>query len=79
MLFTGMTGKKVEAGDLQKNIEARYLRLVNKGEKPVTAMVKKLAAVIENRAVSMSVKGTNIKELQSGSWDRCLTAMQKLL
>ena len=32
-------------------------------------MVKKLAAVIENRAVSMSVKGTNIKELQSGSWD----------
>ena len=32
-------------------------------------MVKKLAAVIENRVVSMSVKGTNIKELQSGSWD----------
>ena len=61
--------KEVEPGDLQKNIEARYLRLVNKGEKPVTAMVKKLAAVIENRAVSMSVKGTNIKELQSGSWD----------
>ena len=64
--------KEVEAGDLQKNIEARYLRLVNKGEKPVTAMVKKLAAVIENRAVSMSVKGTNIKELQSDSWDMML-------
>ena len=64
--------KEVEPGDLQKNIEARYLRLVNKGEKPVTAMVKKLAAVIENRAVSMSVKGTNIKELQSGSWDMML-------
>ena len=61
--------KEVEAGDLQENLEARYLRLVNKGEKPVTAMVNKLAAVIENRAVSMSVKGTNIKELQSGSWD----------
>ena len=61
--------KEVEPGDLQENLEARYLRLVNKGEQPVTAMVKKLAAVIENRAVSMSVKGTNIKELQSGSWD----------
>lgn len=61
--------KEVELGDLQKNIEARYLRLVNKGEKPVTAMVNKLAAVIENRAVSMSVKGTNIKNIQSGSWD----------
>ena len=24
--------KEVEPGDLQKNIEARYLRLVNKGE-----------------------------------------------
>mgnify|MGYP000417646094 CR=1 FL=1 len=35
-------------------------------------MVKKLAAVIENRAVSMSVKGTNIKELQSDSWDMML-------
>jgi len=51
--------KEVEPGDLQKNIEARYLRLVNKGEKPVTAMVKKLAAVIENRAVSMSVISKN--------------------
>ena len=61
--------KEVKAGDLKENLEARYLRLVNKGEEPVTAMVKKLAAVIENRVVSMSVKGTNIKELQSGSWD----------
>ena len=61
--------KEVKAGDLRENLEARYLRLVNKGEEPVTAMVKKLAAVIENRVVSMSVKGTNIKELQSGSWD----------
>ncbi|MEE0469149.1 MAG: beta-N-acetylglucosaminidase domain-containing protein, partial [Blautia sp.] len=61
--------KEVEPGDLQENLEARYLRLINKGEKPVTATVNKLAAVIENRAVSMSVKGTNIKELQSGSWD----------
>ena len=61
--------KEVKAGDLKENLEARYLRLVNKGEKPVTAMVKKLAAVIENRAVSMSVKGTNMKEAQSGSWD----------
>ena len=61
--------KEVEPGDLKENLEARYLRLVNKGDKPVTAMVKKLAAVIENRAVSMSLKGTNIKEIQSGSWD----------
>ena len=61
--------KEVKAGDLRENLEARYLRLVNKGEEPVTAMVKKLAAVIENRVVSMSVKGTNIKELQFGSWD----------
>ena len=61
--------KEVEPGDLQENLEARYMRLVNKGEKPVTAMVKKLAAVIENRAVSMSVKGTNMKATQSGSWD----------
>ena len=61
--------KEIKTGDLKENLEARYLRLVNKGEKPVTAMVKKLAVVIENRAVSMSVKGTNMKATQSGSWD----------
>lgn len=61
--------KEVKAGDLKENLEIRYVRLVNKGDKPITAVVKKLAAVIENRAVSMSLKGTNIKEIQSGSWN----------
>lgn len=65
----GDTWQTVNAGTQAKHLEAKYIRLINKGEKAVNVNLKRLAMVVENLPNNLRFKESNIKEIKEGKWD----------
>ena len=65
----GDTWQAVKAGEQNKHLEAKYIRLINKGEEAVNVNLKRLAMVVENLPNNLRFKESNIKEIKEGKWD----------
>lgn len=65
----GDTWQEVKAGEQDKHLEAKYIRLINKGENAVNVNLKRLAMVVENLPNNLRFKESNIKEIKEGEWN----------
>ena len=54
-----------------KHLEAKYIRLINKGNTAVNVNLKRLAMVVENlpNDLRFCQRETNINEIKEGKWD----------
>lgn len=58
-----------KAGTQTKHLEAKYIRLINKGEEVAKVNLKRLAMVVENLPNKLRFKETNIQEIKEGNWN----------
>ena len=65
----GDTWTQIKAGEVAEHLEAKYVRVINKGEKDCKVQLKNLSIVVENLSTQLTLKETNISELKEGSWD----------
>lgn len=65
----GDSWQTAKAGNQTKHLEAKYIRLINKGNTAVNVNLKRLAMVVENLPNDLRFKETNINEIKEGKWD----------
>lgn len=58
----------VNSEELSDNAMARYVRLINEGEEPVTAVLSKLGAVIDNLSPELTVVDSNMSLAEGSDW-----------
>ncbi len=65
----GDTWTQAKAGEISEHIEAKYVRIINKGEKDCKIQLKNFSVIVENVPTQLTLKATNIPEVKEGSWD----------
>ena len=68
---------EVQPGKTDSHVEARYVRLINNGTEGVSAVLSKLAAVVENLDPGMAVKYSNMTLAQGGDWGAALDGSEE--
>lgn len=64
---------EAQPGDLQNHPFARYLRVINKGDSPVSCSIQKLGMTVANQSYPAKVVAHNMGSLYGGtSWDNIL-------
>ena len=59
---------EAEPGELAENASARYIRLINRGDESVSAVLSKLSVSIENLQPEITVEDTDLSLAQGGKW-----------
>ncbi len=58
-----------KVGTQSKHLEAKYIRLINKGEGTITVNLKRFSMIVDNLPNKLRFKETNIKEIREGNWN----------
>ena len=59
---------EADPGDLSENAAARYVRLINRGDESVSAVLSKLEISVENLHPVITVKDSDMSLAQGGEW-----------